>query len=154
MYMRTRFRFVTAMAIALLLSACASAPPASAPPAPGATVVGVSAPAATPLAKLKQLTHDDLKAAAAYATAHGYPARAAMWTAIETQLTAAEGQVAACKAAIEAALPKPSADGVVGLATLTEIGAEAVAQGVSAAVKANCEPIVVPSGLIPLPRLP
>lgn len=128
----------------LALTGCASAPKAT----------EAQPSAAAPAPSLKTFTHADLQAAAKYATDHGYPARAAMWSAIEAQLTAAENQVTACRAAIEASLPKPSIDGIVGVAMLTEIGAEAVAQGIPASVKANCEPIVMPIGLLPLPRLP
>lgn len=139
------------LAVTMLLAACASPPHLS---APSATAPSSAASPAAPAApsSLKTLTHEDLQAAAAYATAHGYPARAAMWQAIETQLTAAENLVAACKAAIAGALPAPSTAGPVGVFTLVEVGAEAVAQGVPASVKANCEPIVVPTGLLPIPR--
>jgi hypothetical protein len=143
---------ISLLFIAAILTGCASAQP-NATPATAATAQPAAAAAPAKPATLKALTHADLQAAAAYATAHGYPARAAMWTAIEAQLTAAENQVAACKAAIDAALPKAPAGDIVGLATLTEVGAEAVAQGIPAAVKANCEPIVIPANLLPVPKL-
>lgn len=138
---------ISTLAIVALLAGCASAPPASQPIA--------AVPAAAPVKQsLATITHGDLKAAADYATAHGYPARAAMWIAFDTQLTAAEAQVAACKAAIEASLPQRQPSGMVGAFTLIEMGAEAVATGVPASVKANCEPIVLPSGLLPFPIKP
>ena len=91
-------------------------------------------------------THADLQNAAAIATRNGYPARAAVWRADDQVLSAAEAQVTACRNALLAA--KPSApSGTVGLATITELGAEAAAQGIPAAVAANCAPL-------PLPLLP
>lgn len=144
-------RFIVSLAIVALLTACASAPPSS-PVAPGAE--NAKPVAAAPAQTLKQFTHADLLAAAKYAEDHGFPARAGMWKAIEYQLTAAENQVAACKAAIAASVPSRQLDGTVGLATLIEMGAEAVATGIPASVKANCEPIVLPAGLLPLPKLP
>lgn len=130
----------------IFLAGCASTPPAA--------TSNTAAPAPAPTTSLKTLTHADLQAASKYAIDHGFPARAAMWQAIEAQLTAAENQIAACKAAIEAALPKPSASGgPVGVFTLVEIGAEAVGQGVPANVRINCEPIVIPTGLLPVPKL-
>jgi hypothetical protein len=138
---------IVVLLCALMLTACANVPAQ----APDAAAASTAAPA--PPQTLKTFTHADLQNAAKYATDRGYLARAAMWQAIEQILTAAENQVAACKAAIQANLPKP-VDGTIGLAMLTEMGAEAVAQGVPAQVKANCEPIVIPSGLLPLPRLP
>ena len=91
-------------------------------------------------------THADLQNAAKIATTNGYPARAAVWNADDQLLTAAESQVTACKNAIAAA--KPTApSGTVGLATLTELGAETAAKGIPANVAANCAPL-------PLPLLP
>lgn len=91
-------------------------------------------------------THADLQNAAKIATANGYPARAAVWTADDQLLTAAEKQVQACRDAISAS--KPTApSGTVGIATLTELSAEAAARGIPAAVAANCAPL-------PLPVLP
>lgn len=97
---------------------------------------------------LRELTHADLQGAAKYAEDHGYPARAAKWRAFEAMLTASEGLVAACKSAIAAGLPRVPAD-PVGPLTLIEMGAEAVAQGVPAAVRANCAPIPLPVHLLP-----
>lgn len=89
---------------------------------------------------LTKLTHADLQSAAAYATGNGYPARAAVYTAIDTQLTA-------CEAAIAAAAPKvPPAGTPVGAFTLFEIAAEAVATAVPATVRVNCGAITL-SGL-------
>ena len=105
---------------ALSLSACASAQTLS-PDQP----VGIS-----------KFTHDDLQSAAAYADGNGYPARAAVYRAIDTQLTA-------CEAAIRAAAPKTQATGR-GLFTAYEVAAEAVGQGIPAAVRINCGAIVLP----------
>lgn len=144
---------IVALCFISLLAGCASTPQSSSTaPAQSATAPAVGAVGTT---SLKTLTHADLQAAAKYATDHAYPARAAMWQALEAQLTAAENQVAACRAAIDAAMPKPSKSGeVVGMFTLVEIAAEAVGQGVPASVKINCEPIVIPTGLLPVPKLP
>lgn len=139
----------TVVLLCLILAACASTP--SSPPA-GAAVSTPTSTASAPLS-LKTLTHADLQAAAAYATAHGYPSRAAMYTAIETQLTAAENQIQACKAAIAAALPTSPTVAPPGAFTALEMAAEAVGQGIPASIRITCEPIVVPSGLIPLPKL-
>ncbi len=91
-------------------------------------------------------THADLQNAARIATENGYPARAAVWTADDQLLTAAEKQVQACKDAIAAAKPI-APTGTVGVATLTELGAETAAKGIPAQVAANCAPL-------PLPILP
>lgn len=108
----------------------------------------------TALADLKQLTHADLQAAAAYADKNGYPARAAMWTALEAQLTAAEAQVKACADAIRAALPTGGLQAPAGAFTAIEMAAEAVGQGVPASVRINCAPIPLPAHLLPVPGLP
>ena len=124
-----------------LLAACATQPAATAPVAPGAKP------------DLAQVTHADLQAAAARATKNGYPARAQMWTAIDTLLTAQENQAQACLAAIKAALPTPgSLPQVVGAFDGIEAAAEAVGnfQGIPASVKITCEPLPIPS----LPSLP
>ena len=87
--------------------------------------------------KIAVVTHTDLTAAAAYATKNGYPARAAVYTAIDTHLTA-------CEAAITAAEPKqPMVDTVPGAFTAFEIAAEASGnlQGIPASVKLNCAPL-------------
>jgi len=91
-------------------------------------------PSSLPLVKF---THEDLKAAAAYATSNGFPARAAVYTAIEQQLTA-------CEAAIASSQPKPPPSGTVGAFTLFEVGAEAVALGIPATVRVNCSAITLP----------
>ena len=137
---------ILAILFCLFLAACASTP-AQTPATP-------TAAPAPPAPTLKTITHADLQAAAAYATAHGFPARAAMWQAIEAQLTAAENQVAACKAAIEAALPAPTGIAPAGVFTLVEMGAETVGQGFPASVTINCAPIPIPVNLLPLPKLP
>ena len=124
-----------------MLTACATAQ------APSST----SAPAAKP--DLAAVTHADLTAAAARAMKNGYPARAQMWTAIDTLLTAQESQAKACLAAIKAALPQPgSAPQVAGAFDGIEAAAEAVGnfQGIPASVKITCEPLPIPT----LPSLP
>ena len=82
-------------------------------------------------------THNDLQAAAAYAQANGYPARAQVRLAIDAQLTA-------CENAIAANAPKaPSAAGSVGPITAAEMAEEAVGSfsGIPAVVKINCAPL-------------
>lgn len=100
-------------------------------------------------APIDQFTHADLQNAAKIATTNGYPARASVWIAYDQLLTASEQQVAACKAAIIAALQKAPATSV-GLATLTELTAEAALGTSSAAVKAACTGMPLPV----LPTLP
>lgn len=88
-----------------------------------------------PLAKF---THADLTTAATYATTNGYPARAAVYTALDVQLTA-------CETALAAAAPKaPPAGGTVGAFTAFEVAAEAVGQGIPANVRMNCSAITLP----------
>lgn len=87
---------------------------------------------------LSKFTHADLQNASAIAKANGYPARAAVWSAMDLQLSA-------CEAAIAAAAPKlPPAGSTTGAATLLELGAEAVGQGIPAAVTINCGAIALP----------
>ena len=96
--------------------------------------------ASLPTSTLALQGHADAQAAAAYATANGYPARAAMWVAIDTQITA-------CEAAIAAAAPKPPTTGTAPagphLALDFEVGAEAIGNfsGIPASVKVNCAPL-------------
>ena len=98
--------------------------------------------AQTPLAVA---THSDLQAAASYAIAHGFPARAVVWTSIDAQLTA-------CEAAITANEVAPL-QGTVGVFTTFEIGAELAGTGIPLAVKLNCAPL--PLVVFPgLPKLP
>lgn len=92
---------------------------------------------------LAKVTHADLQAAAAYADAHGYPARAAVWTAIDAQLTA-------CNEAIGRAVAAQGGTQVKGLATAFEIAAEANGTGIPADVRLNCAPLP----LIRFPALP
>lgn len=90
---------------------------------------------------LSKFTHADIKNAADYATSNGYPARAAVWNAIDAQLTACEG-------AINTLMPKlPSSGSTVGLATGFEIAAEGVGTGIPTAVKLNCSAVQLPGGL-------
>ena len=92
----------------------------------------------TPLAKF---THNDLQAAAFYANSNGYPARAAVYMAIDQQLTA-------CENALTASAPKalPTNGGAF---LAFEVAAEAVGSGIPAAVKINCEVVTIPS-LLPI----
>lgn len=130
---------------AFLLTACATAQTGNAP-------VTTPAPAVNPAPSLPVALHADLQAAAAYAEAHGYPARAAVWRAQDARLTAIEGQIKACADAIKASSPQtPTAPAGAGVFTGVEIAAETVANfSVTAAVKANCEPLPI----ITLPALP
>lgn len=117
-------KYLICLFAAFLFSACASA----------------QTPPGLDLSKLplSKFTHADLKNAASIAAANGYPARAAVWTAVEAQLTA-------CETAIAAAAPKfPSAGSTVGAATLLELGAEGVGQGIPANVLLNCSAITLP----------
>jgi len=117
-------------------------------------VIVLLAGCATPVenTQLSQFTHADLQNAAAIATANGFPARAAVWTANEQLLTMWERQIDACNQAILAMKPTSPA-GTVGLATATELAAEAVGSGIPPAVKLNCEPLPIPA--IPIfPKLP
>jgi hypothetical protein len=126
MKMLKSLKLLITVAVLVAFSGCAVAQPA---PSNGIDLSKL------PLAKL---THGDLKTAAEYANSNGYPARAAVYTAIEAQLTA-------CEAAIAAAGPKsPPPGGTVGAFTLFEMGAEAVANGIPAAVKINCGAITLP----------
>lgn len=87
---------------------------------------------------LSKFAHADLQNAAAIAKANGYPARAAVWVAIDIQLSA-------CEAAIAAAAPKLAPSGsTVGAATLLELGAEGLGQGIPANVLLNCSAITLP----------
>lgn len=98
-------------------------------------------------------THSDLQAAAAYAAAHGYAARAAVWQAEDAKLTAIETQISACANSIAAdlALLKPAPDGTVTPFLAVEMGAEAVGNftGASAKTKILCAafPVVIPPAL-------
>ena len=92
--------------------------------------------AQTPLAVV---THNDLQAASAYATSNGYTDRAAVYQAIDAQLTA-------CENAITAAEPKaPAQTSVPGAFTAFEIAAEAAGNvtGIPATVKIHCAPLPV-----------
>ena len=98
--------------------------------------------------KIAQVTHQDLEAAALYANNHGYPARAAVYVAIETQLTACEKAITAAEPVIG---PSPNVPGVF---TAFEIAAEAAGslQGIPADVKLNCAPL--PLVTFPTLKLP
>lgn len=139
-------KLLTVFCIILLISACASVP-AGAPPGTAATPTDASQ------TKLAIATHADLLAAAAYATAHGLPAIAAVYASQDANLTAVEGQITACNAAILANMPQlASPPAGAGPILVFEIAREAVGNfaGVAPAVKLACEPITIP----PLPVLP
>jgi hypothetical protein len=119
--MQTLNRFTIALAACLAISGCATAPNLAA-------------------SKGAQFAHADLQNAAAIATKNGYPARAAVWLAIDTQLMA-------CENALSAAAPvAPS--GTIGLASGLEVAAEGVGTGIPAAVQLNCAAIPIPSGFL------
>jgi len=109
---------------------------------------------ATPIENtdVSKFTHADLQNAAAIATANGFPARAAVWTANDQLLSAWEKQIDACNQAILGMKP-PTTGGTVGVATATELAAEAVGSGIPPAVKLNCEPLPVPNMLV-FPKIP
>lgn len=145
--MKTIVSIVPCVALCMMLAACASSPKPDAP-------AGAAPAAAAPKQTLQQFTHADAQTAAAYAIAHGHPERAAVIQAWESVLTAIEAQGAACKAAIAAAKPTlPPTGSTVGLLTLGEIAAETIGQGIPANLQITCEPIVVPLGLLPIPKL-
>ena len=118
----------------LLLCGCASAQ--TSPPAP--ITLGHFG--------LSKFTHADLQNAAALATKAGLPARAAMWTAKDQLLTAAENMVSACANSLATLIPTApvSSGGTVGLATLDEIATETLGRGIPTSVIANCKPIPLP----------
>ena len=95
--------------------------------------------------KLATVTHGDLAAAAAYATTNGYPARAAVYTAIDTQLTACENAITANE------IKAPAMPTGAGVFTAFEVAAEAAGnvQGIPAAVKINCAALPLVSFPIP-----
>ena len=103
---------------------------------------------------LSVATHADLRAAAAYAQANGYPARAAVWMAEDAKLGAIETQITACQAAINAAMPKaPATSGAPVTPFLgVEMAAEAVGNftGIPASVKITCAPFPI----VTLPAMP
>ena len=108
------------------------------------TVVDVSQ------SSLAVATHNDLLAAAQYATAHGYPARAAVWLAEDAKLTAIEAHISACANSIAADLQQntsPSNTGSGGPFLAVEMATEAVGNftGASAKTKITCAamPVVV-----------
>lgn len=155
-------RFGIIFAILALTAGCASSPPT---PGPGPTQdlkpavsTPVTAPKHAAAAKLdsqsSSFIQDDLAAAAALATANGYPARAGVYNAMAATGAAVKAQAAACKAAIDASLGNlPQTGQAVGAFTAFEMAAEAVGAGVPAAVKINCEPIPLISGPGLLPKL-
>ena len=126
--MKRAIAMLAVAAVALMLSACAT--------------VNVDQ------TKIATVTHADLRAAAAYAAKNGYPDRAAVYTAIDTQLTA-------CNNAITAAEPHaPMVDTLPGAFTAFEIAAEAAGNvsGIPAAVKIHCA--ALPIVTFPTLRLP
>lgn len=123
-----------------LFAGCALTPAkpgtaAASPSATSAASVQVFSLVDTPLAKFQ---HADLLQAASIATANGFTARAAVYTALDAQVTA-------CENAITAAVPKlPPAGTTLGLATGYEITAEAVGEGIPPAVRVNCAAFPLP----------
>lgn len=114
--------------------------PAAIAPAPTAAALATQAGFDLQKLPLVKFGHADVQTAAAYATANGYPARAAFWLAVDQQVTA-------CEDALAAAAPRaPAAGGTIGLATAFEVAAEAVGTGIPPKVTVNCS-------LITLPRL-
>ena len=113
---------------------------------PACSVAQTSPPAPITLSHfgLSKFTHADLQNAAAIAAKNGYPARAAMWTAKDALLTAAENQVAACAASLATLAPVAPPSGTVGLATLDELATEQIGKGIPASVIANCKVIPIP----------
>ena len=139
--------------LALALAGCAGVEVKTTDPATGATTTTID----LTQGKLAVATHADLQAAAAYATAHGYPERAAVRMAQDTVLTAVEKQASACANAIQAALDqiKPLGAPAAGPITTLEMTEEAVGnfQGIPARVKILCAPAPLPP-LPPLPGIP
>lgn len=89
--------------------------------------------------ELAVATHSDLLAAASYAETNGYAARAAVWRALDAQLTA-------CEKAITAAIPaRPALPDGAGPIAMLEVAAEAAGNvsGVPASVKIACEPLPI-----------
>jgi hypothetical protein len=111
-------RIALAFLLALALSACAS--------------MGNVAQS-----KVATVTHNDLVAAAAYATANKYPARAAVYQAIDAQLLACENAITAAEVAA------PAVPANAGAFTAFEMAAEAAGNvsGIPASVKINCAPL-------------
>ncbi len=141
-------RFI-AVVILTFVPACATV--TTTDPATGVTTTKVD----VSTSQLAVATHNDLLAAAKYASDHGYPERAAVRMAMDTLLTAAEAQVSACANAIRDALPKaPAVTGTVGPILAAEIAEEALGSfgGIPAKVKTLCAPIPVPA--LPVPKLP
>lgn len=103
-------------------------------------VLILDACAGMPTSKLATFTHADLQNAASIATKGGFPARAGVYSAIDTQLTA-------CENALATLIP-PTISGTVGIFSAGEVAAEAVSSGIPATVKANCEAIPIPSTLL------
>jgi hypothetical protein len=122
--------------LAILVLLCAGCATAQTPPKP----IDLSS------FGLSKFTHADLQNAAAMATKAGLPARAAMWTAKDQLLTAAENMVASCANALATLVPAaPASSGsVVGLATLDELATETLGRGIPTNVLASCKAIPVP----------
>lgn len=131
--------------LSLLMFGCSSLPKAADTPTTSSFEADLNA-LADKLAsgKLMTFAHEDLLNAAKYATDNGYPARAAVYMALDAQRTAVANQIIACKSAIAAALPSSPPSGTVGAFTLYEIAAERVGQGIPASVRINCGAIVLP----------
>lgn len=134
-----------------LLSACATAQTPAAPAVSVAPTPAVQAAQAAgfdlsklPLAKF---AHADVLNAAAIASANGYDDRAAVWKAFD-------GQITACENAITASIPHlPTNTGTTGVATILEIGDEALGQiAIPTQVLVHCKSIALPVAGFVLPK--
>ena len=101
---------------------------------------------------ISEFTHADLQNAQKIAVT---PARAAVWKAVEDQVTAIEkanaailAQAKACEDALKA-LGTTKLDSNVGIATLIEMKAGAATTDALAKVKADCVPIHIPATGLP-----
>jgi hypothetical protein len=123
----------------MFVSGCATTADMPANPAAPVSTDPAPAPAPTP-----GIIQSDLLAAAALANSNGYPARGAVYTALAAQ-------AAACKAAIEAAIPAaPSLPPGAGLITAAEFAAEKVAtvSGIPSNVRLACSAVTLPDLMI------
>ncbi len=142
-----------AVAFTILLTACAGTEIKTTDPTTGVTTTTIDLTQGT----LEVATHDDILAAAKYASDHGYPERAAVRLAIDQILTAVEKQVSACANGVKGALDaaKPAADAKGGPITRAEMIEEAIGNfsGIPARIKILCAPIPIPKLPLPL-KLP
>jgi predicted phage tail protein len=147
--MKTLLAVLTALAL-LAIAGCATV--TTTDPATGVqtTTVDVSQ------GKLAVATHADLQAAAARATANGYPSRATLWLAEDAKLNAIEAQISACANSIRADLNQGPNDAgkFAGPFDAEEALTEKVGNftGPSAKTKILCKPMpVVLLPIVPKP---